>query len=202
MSNRFFSILCALSASAIYPLAAQPAAEKPNLLILMGSVREQSTSGAIAHAINNLVDRSRFNAQIVDPAELNLPMVDLELPQQRNPAVQGWAEMVNKADAIIIITPNYNEGYSGVTKNIIDSLSTEWNNKVVGLVGYAGGPDAHDPITFLMPVTKRLGMKVVDDATVYISYADRSVNEQKQFKKSSTAEAVTQLLNKIAEVIS
>jgi len=202
MSNRLLSLFMALSLSTGSFLTARSPEGKPTLLILMGSVREQCTSRSIAHAIDNLVDHDRFVSQIVDPAELNLPMVDLELPQAGNPSVERWAEMVNRADAIIILTPNYNDGYSGITKNMIDSLSTQWNNKRVGLVGYAGGPDAKEPIQFLLPVTKRLGMNVLEDVNVYIPFADRSVNDRFEFKKAKIHDAVITLLNKIAKVVS
>ena len=37
-----------------------------------------------------------------------------------------------------MVTPEYNHSTSGVLKNAIDYLYTEWNNKAVGFVSYGG----------------------------------------------------------------
>jgi NAD(P)H-dependent FMN reductase len=56
----------------------------------------------------------------------------------RHASVQNFAEMVAKADAIVMVTPEYNHGYTAVLKNAIDWLYAEWINKPVGFVGYGG----------------------------------------------------------------
>jgi len=52
--------------------------------------------------------------------------------------VQKWAEKIKEADAYIIVTPEYNHGYSPVLKNAMDHIYGEWNNKPVGFVSYGG----------------------------------------------------------------
>jgi len=46
------------------------------------------------------------------------------------------------ADALVMVTPEYNHSVPAVLKNAIDSLffSFALRNKPVGLVGYSGGP--------------------------------------------------------------
>ncbi len=57
--------------------------------------------------------------------------------------VQALAEQIAAADAVIISTPEYNKGISGVLKNALDWVSrTEgnpWNGKPVAIMSAAAG---------------------------------------------------------------
>jgi NAD(P)H-dependent FMN reductase len=55
-----------------------------------------------------------------------------------------WAAKVAEADGYIMVTPEYNHGYSAVLKNALDWVFPEWNGKPVGFVSYgnAGGARA------------------------------------------------------------
>jgi NAD(P)H-dependent FMN reductase len=53
-----------------------------------------------------------------------------------NPAVQAWTKKIAEGDAFIIVSPEYNHGYSAVLKNALDYVYKEWNNKPVGFVSY------------------------------------------------------------------
>ena len=56
--------------------------------------------------------------------------------QYSNEIVKKWAEKINDGDAFIIVTPEYNHGYTAVLKNALDVISPEWNRKPVGFVSY------------------------------------------------------------------
>jgi NAD(P)H-dependent FMN reductase len=50
----------------------------------------------------------------------------------------AWSAMVDAADAIVVVTPEYNHGLPASLKNSFDYLFHEWGNKALGLVSYGG----------------------------------------------------------------
>lgn len=85
-------------------------------------------------------------------ADLNLPLYngDLEEAEGIPAAVQRLADQIKAADAVLISTPEYNKGISGVLKNALDWVSrtkpSPWPGKPVAILsataGRAGGERA------------------------------------------------------------
>jgi len=72
-----------------------------------------------------------------------------------------WSKMIGEADGFIFITPEYNHGYSGVLKNAIDYLYSEWKDKYVGFIGY-GGTGANNAIRQLKEVFEVIELKTIE----------------------------------------
>jgi NAD(P)H-dependent FMN reductase len=115
------------------------------IVVVCGSVREKRTS---IHAANFLVDKFKekdVNVILVDFKVLPLPFVNTpEEPSKYKGVypdknVQAWSDIAQKADAFVIVTPEYNHGYPGVLKNALDWLYDEFARKPVGLVGVSSG---------------------------------------------------------------
>lgn len=51
---------------------------------------------------------------------------------------EKWGKKINSADGFVLITPEYNHGYSAVLKNVLDYLWFEWNSKPVTFISYGG----------------------------------------------------------------
>lgn len=63
--------------------------------------------------------------------------------------VQAWSRVIDDLDGYIFVTPEYNHGVPGGFKNAVDSLGSEWNGKVLGLVGYGAVIDSDPKVTAL-----------------------------------------------------
>lgn len=78
----------------------------------------------------------------MDLRDYPLPHLDEPLPptmgQYQNDHTKQWAEKIASFDGFVFVTPEYNHSTSGVLKNAIDYLYTEWNNKAAGFVSYGG----------------------------------------------------------------
>src|SRR6202034_4677357 len=83
-----------------------------------------------------------------------LPMLEEpnrpRLGQYTKRHTKEWSAIIDAADAIVFVTPEYNYGYPASIKNAIDYLHREWNYKPVGFVSYGGiaaGTRAVQPLT-------------------------------------------------------
>lgn len=108
-----------------------------------GSLRAASRSHlALEHAIG-LARSSGCRAEIFDLRSNPLPFCNGDNSDARPdcPGVAKLRKAVVSADALILATPEYHGGMSGVLKNTLDLLEIEHlDGKVVGAISVLGGP--------------------------------------------------------------
>jgi chromate reductase, NAD(P)H dehydrogenase (quinone) len=105
--------------------------------MLLGTVRMNSESAKVARfAAERLGGIPGVQTEILDLRELNLPMMEERLRFHGNPpsAVLQLSNKARQADAIVIVTPEYNGGYPGVLKNALDYLRDEFRHKPFGII--------------------------------------------------------------------
>jgi NAD(P)H-dependent FMN reductase len=141
----------------------------PRLSIIIGSTRPGRAGLPIA---DWFADRARghggFEIDVVDLAELNLPMLDEpnhpRLRQYTHQHTKDWSARIAGSDAFVIVTPEYNHGYSAPVKNAIDYLHHEWHYKPVGFVSYGGVAAGTRAMQQLKQVVTALRMLPLTDA--------------------------------------
>ena len=112
------------------------------IMIIIGSVRPGRIGLPVAHWVRDRVEAAGHEVDFADLAELNLPFMDEpEHPAKRaytKPHTLAWSARVEQADAVLLVSPEYNHSYSPALKNALDYLSQEWQGKPVGVVSYGG----------------------------------------------------------------
>ena len=73
------------------------------------------------------------------------------------PKQQQWADKIAQAQAFILISPEYNHGYSPALKNALDYLGKEWQGKSVAYIGY-GSTNGSRSIDQIRQVGTQLGL--------------------------------------------
>jgi NAD(P)H-dependent FMN reductase len=74
----------------------------------------------------------------------------------------AFSETLNRADALILVTPEYNHGYAGVLKHVIDTNLKEYIHKAAGIVGVSAGVfGGARGIQNLLPVLRELGFVTI-----------------------------------------
>ncbi|MBU6415482.1 NAD(P)H-dependent oxidoreductase [Patescibacteria group bacterium] len=114
--------------------------------IILGSTRPNRFSDKPGNWIFEAAKKKDdVEAELLDLRDYPLPFFDESTSPARikdgaypNEIARKWAAKIREADAFIIVTPEYNHGASGVLKNALDYIYTEWNNKPVGFVAYGG----------------------------------------------------------------
>ena len=141
--------------------------ERPLIKIIVGSVRPVRVGDQIAAALAPvLAEASGASVEIIDLAELALPMLDEPLmPAMGNyqkPHTIAWSEMVKESDAVVFLTPQYNGGYPAALKNAVDYLYHEWSAKPALIVSY-GGHGGSQSGAQLRSVLEFVGLDLVAD---------------------------------------
>lgn len=115
----------------------------PHIAIISASVRTGRASHRVALFFRNFIlGGGHASADIIDLMEYNFPVFEERLTFQVSPdaKVKEFAERIKAADAVIIVTPEYNGGYPASLKNVTDLLYEEWYRKPVGIVTVSNGP--------------------------------------------------------------
>ena len=73
-----------------------------------------------------------------------------------------FAEKMNRADAVVLVAPEYNRGYLGLLKHVLDTNLAEYIHKAVGVVGVSAGIFGEARmIENLLPVLRELGLVTI-----------------------------------------
>jgi NAD(P)H-dependent FMN reductase len=105
--------------------------------IILGTAREGRFSEKVANFVFEIVKKSGHEASLVDVRDYRLPATD---DTGESAQAKKLAQIVTKADALIIVCPEYNHGYPGELKMMLDLLYEEYAGKKVGLCGVSRGP--------------------------------------------------------------
>jgi len=83
-----------------------------------------------------LIDLSEWNLPLFD--ESTIPSQVTDHSQYDHPHTRAWSVEIQRYDAFIFVTPQYNWGYPASVKNAIDYLYHEWKGKPALIVSYGG----------------------------------------------------------------
>jgi NAD(P)H-dependent FMN reductase len=118
--------------------------------IIAASTRRDRQSIKVARfVLARLQQRPGVTTELLDLLEYNFPIMEERLHHRDDPPprLQEFADKIGRADAFIIVTPEYNNGYPGVLKNALDYLLPEYERKPVGIATVSAG--GHGGITCL-----------------------------------------------------
>lgn len=110
--------------------------------VILGSTRRGRQSPKVARFIAERMKRTgRIEPEILDLLEYHFPAMEerLRLRDDPPPRLREFADKVARSDALVIVSPEYNNGYPGVLKNALDYLLPEYRRKPIGIVTVSAG---------------------------------------------------------------
>src|SRR5580704_19109514 len=116
-------------------------ADKVRVVGICGSLRKKSyTRLALKLALRG-AEEAGAEARLIDLRDYQLVFCDGGDSGEEPPKdVVRLCEEVKRAEGILLATPEYHGGYSGVLKNALDLMGfDEFEGKMVGLVGISAG---------------------------------------------------------------
>ena len=127
--------------------------------VILGTTRQGRMSAHVARLLTQEVTKqSGVETELIDISSLPLPTNDAgEVIKD-----SGFSSRMVRADGLVIVAPEYNHGYSGLLKHLLDSCLKEYIHKAVGIVGVSAGPfGGSRMVENLLPVMRELGLVTI-----------------------------------------
>jgi NAD(P)H-dependent FMN reductase len=128
---------------------------KNNILIIVGATRPNNYGAKTAEFVSKKIREidPEVNLSVISPNDFNL--------QYDSDKDLKYIELLNSNSKIVIVVSEYNHGYPGKLKTLLDSAYEEYKDKKVLLVGVSSGPiGGARGIIALLPVLRTLKVKI------------------------------------------
>ena len=127
--------------------------------VILGTPRQGRMSEAVARFMfGEVSNREGVQTELIDIRAIRSPTTDAG-EAIKDP---GFASSVARADALVLVVPEYNHGYPGLLKHVLDTCLKEYIHKAVGICGVsAGGFGGTRVIQNLLPVMRELGLVTI-----------------------------------------
>jgi len=155
------------------------------IAIVLGSTRPGRRGEAVARwVLEQATARGDAHYELLDLADFALPHLDEPMPpsmgQYEFAHTKKWSDAVDDFDGYVFVSPEYNRAPSGVLKNALDYLYTEWNDKAAGIVSYgvaASGLRAAEALRLILgelqiaDVRQAVGISLIHDFENFTTFA-------------------------------
>lgn len=127
--------------------------------VILGTVRKGRTSENVARLVfEETKKREGVETELIDIRDIKVAVDDA------GEAIKDskFSATVERADGLVLVVPEYNHGYPGMLKHVLDSNLKEYIHKAVGICGVsAGGFGGTRVIEHLLPVMRELGLVTI-----------------------------------------
>jgi chromate reductase len=168
------------------------------IVTIVGSLRKESFSLKIAHALAKLA-----------PASLKLEITTLEGISFFNQDLEAappadWLalrEKIQKSDGVLFITPEYNRAIPGVLKNAIDVASrpygkSSFNGKPVGIISNSPGPlGGVSAAKHLQNILPGISGAIMQQPEIYLNGIGDAFDDKGQLTKEALQKVLQQYID-------
>lgn len=158
----------------------------PVLQIITASTRQGRKGPAVATWFEQEAQKhAMFEVEPVDLAQMDLPLIDEpnhpRLRQYQHDHTKAWSARVERADAFVFVTPEYNFSAPPSLVNAIDYLFHEWAYKPVAFVSYGGVSGGLRSVQMLKQLVTALKMVPLVEAVSIPMFA-KAIDEAGVFR--------------------
>ncbi|BAJ31644.1 MULTISPECIES: NAD(P)H-dependent oxidoreductase [Kitasatospora] len=146
--------------------------EPLRVAVIIASVRKGRSGPTIANWFTGVAGRrGSLAVDLVDLADYDLPNSLTDQPDQELAAkLADIGGRLDRAEAFVVVTPEYNHSFPASLKALIDWHTTQWQAKPVGFVGYGGLAGGQRAIEHLRQIFAECHMVSVRDAVGFHSH--------------------------------
>lgn len=114
-----------------------------SIAVILGSIRRDRMGDRAARLVIDELERRGHEVHLVDPLELQLPLLDRmykEHPAGEAPEkLERLAQLYRSADGFLVVSAEYNHGIPPALKNLLDHFLEEYFWRPSGIVCYSAG---------------------------------------------------------------
>jgi NAD(P)H-dependent FMN reductase len=127
--------------------------------VILGTTRKGRMSAHAARFVSQeLQKREGVSTELIDIGQLQHCLDD----NGQGTGDPGFAASMSRADAIVIVAPEYNHAMPGLLKHVLDSCLKEYIHKAAGIVAVSAGPfGGTRVIETSLPVLRELGLVTI-----------------------------------------
>jgi NAD(P)H-dependent FMN reductase len=177
--------------------------ENKHIAVVLGTAREGRASEGVAKAVVAIINTMEgHSSELVDvrdhvTAAVTVPPWGVGGADETPTA---WKEIVEKSHGLVLVTPEYNHSIPGELKLLLDSLTSSYQGKAVGLVGVSAGTlGAARVMDHVRPILNTLNMHVVKNG-VHISRVGEALADDGSFADPKTAEFTRLMVIEISKL--
>ena len=128
--------------------------------LILGTPRKARESVDVAKWVfEKMEQRDEIETKFFDVRDFELPRDDYGT--ELRDLFPEWRDAITRADGLVIVTPEYNHGYPGTLKSVLDLLLKEYIHKAAAFVGVSAGPwGGTRVIEACVPMVRELGLVV------------------------------------------
>ena len=170
--------------------------EKIFIPVLLGTGRiDRASEGVANFVINEIVKNKKVETKLIDVKECRYTVSTPPWGKGgANEKSTQWKEIMTRADGLIIVVPEYNHGYPGELKLMLDSLYAEYEKKPVLLCGVSSGRlGGARVVDHIKPVLIELKM-VPTQSALYFSGVGKLFDETGSINDDTYAKRVSDSL--------
>lgn len=164
--------------------------------ILLGSAHEGRQSEKAARFVFEEAKLyGKFETQFLDVKDfVETAKTGGAMPKEKS---EKWSSIMKRADGLLIVSPEYNHGYPGELKLMLDQLYQEYNRKPLGICGVSAGMlGGGRMVEQLRLVAIELQMVPIREA-VYFAKVHELFDEKGEIKDPSFADRLKTLFDEL-----
>lgn len=151
--------------------------------LVYGSAREGRFCDVVAQWAGRMAAKAGFELETIDPAHLNDPS---EIRRR-----------VGCCDGFVVVTPEYNHGYTAPLKSLIDSVGEEWQAKPIAFVSYGGVSGGLRAVEQLRQVFAELHAVTVRESVSFASAWEQFDGEGRLLRPERAERTMATMLKRV-----
>lgn len=108
-----------------------------NIPVILATARKGRQSGKAADYVFEQVKKRKIKTRILDVRDFRPQATD---NTKKSKTARKLLPVIESADALIIVSPEYNHSFPGELKMMLDMLYEEYFNKPAGICAVSAGP--------------------------------------------------------------